>query len=142
MQFSTSVSASPDMIEWAKQYYGSEQHQDDLTERGIDADFDDGGCSGFSVEYYPDDPEGQIVVFAEEYGDPTAAAHFLHKLLQHSNSDEIVLLGWAETCSALRPDEFGGGYVASSREGYTFAPSPYLWFEKHKAELLKCRAES
>lgn len=52
----------------------------------------------------------------DESGDPDSTAQFISLVLEIFNSDEIVGFTWAETCSKLRLDEFGGGYYVATAD--------------------------
>ena len=48
-------------------------------------------------------------------GDPEYAADLAQQLLCNFGLDEPISFRWAETCSAMRVDEFGGGAVVITR---------------------------
>ena len=55
------------------------------------------------------------------------------------NSDAIVSFTWANTCSAMRVDEFDGGAVVITKEGADYL-SPVRWIDAKIAEITAARA--
>ena len=124
LQFSVTVTANEKTVEWAKKQFAEQSNDDENT--------------GFELESYGD---GELYVFDEESGDPEAAANFIQEVLQFSDSEQIVLLEFAMTCSKPRPGEFGGGAVLISRERIEYPESDYAWFNRISNEIKESREE-
>lgn len=83
------------------------QAADDLADErdnppSIDVDYDARG-------------DGSIWIRSDGSGDPGYAADLVQQLLCRFGLDEPVSFRWAETCSAMRVDEFGGGAAVITR---------------------------
>jgi hypothetical protein len=72
---------------------------------------------GFHVEIEDD---GSAWVYAEESGDPNAVGRFLRAFLAAHRPESRLGFQWAEWCSKLRTDEFGGGAISVTADGETF----------------------
>ena len=80
---------------------------DDILLDIVDRDDWYGGCS-FSVESKEDGCEVWVRSQDAE-GDVEVATEVIQKLLEKFNIDKYHFFTWANTCSKLRPDSFGGG---------------------------------
>lgn len=100
--FSESYCLNQAAIAAAKEWL--EREEDNLT---FDTEF---GVNG----------EHNLVVYAEECGEPEQVVEFLKHLLPHLPEDTVFTLTWAETCSKPRPGEFGGGAVIVRKSGETW----------------------
>lgn len=56
--------------------------------------------------------ETGLWVFAEEYGDIERLAEIIAEFQTHFKREESIILTYAQWCSKMRLDEFGGGAVA------------------------------
>lgn len=73
---------------------------------------------------------------ANESGDLELVAEFLHRFLKKFRPNQAVTLSWAETCSSMRADEFGGGECLITAD-WVYWPPRNLWFMKEGYEKAK-----
>jgi len=59
-----------------------------------------------------------------EGGDLELVAEFLHRFLKKFRPKQAVILSWAETCSSMRADEFGGGECLITADWVYWPPRP------------------
>jgi len=64
--------------------------------------------------------EGELLLYAEEGGNMDAMAILLQEFLRRFDPDKCIEIEWAETCSSLRPGEFGGGACFITAEEHRF----------------------
>ena len=84
--------------------------------------------------------DGASVWFhADDCGDVEYTADLMGAMLEAFNSDAIVSFTWANTCSAMRVDEFDGGAVVITKEGADYL-SPVRWIDAKIAEITAARA--
>lgn len=124
LNFSVAFEVAPEAAEWARQYYGSEDHQNKLEE--LDAEPEAPGfvlsIQGSEMIVYSDSGEGNV----------ESATSFISDVLRkHGNVTDDwnahVLFEWAETCSSSRPGEFGGGYCLVFHDIIEYPPDRYQW---------------
>lgn len=73
--------------------------------------------------------EGDTVWIAEEEGtDLEYLADVLQDYLQHNDPEGSIGFSWAEACSKLRVDEFGGGAVFITHDNQVWLNS-YHWLQ-------------
>lgn len=66
---------------------------------------------------------GSLIIYSEEAGNVDHAAEFIRTLMQKGLAYEPHVLGWANTCTKARPDEFGGGAILITKKKlYWFDP--------------------
>jgi len=76
-------------------------------------------CPG--VEVYKG--RGTIIISGEEDVDLDGLALFVSQILEHANSDEVVIISWAGTCSRSVVDGYGGGSILVSRLQVEWTPA-------------------
>jgi hypothetical protein len=77
--------------------------------------------------------EGDAVWIAEEEGtDLEFLADVLQDYLRHNDPEGSIGFTWAETCSKLRVDEFGGGAVFITHDDQVWLNS-YHWLQLQKS---------
>lgn len=84
------------------------------------------------IQIFENDQE--VVIFAEEYGDPEATAHIISKYFETFRPTDRVVFGYAETCSRPRPFHFGGGAIAVTADTVKVFYGNYLaekWLEEN-----------
>ena len=93
------------------------QLDEEDNEKLEEGDYEGLNLSGFNYEVL----EEGLLIYSDD-GDVEAAADFVMKYLQHFNRPpEVgVYIGYAETCSKPRPNEFGGGAVVVTSGGSTW----------------------
>lgn len=126
LQYSVEVTGLTDEeIAWFQQAltWDLSEEQEKAEAQGADPDtvtppgwWDDyGGSCGTSYEL---DKKGrEILLYAEESGNVGGAAELLFTFVTTYRPDAIYVIEWAETCSRMRPGQFGGGACVVSREG-------------------------
>jgi hypothetical protein len=78
--------------------------------------------------------EGDAVWIAEEEGtDLEFLADVLQDYLRHNDPEGSIGFTWAETCSKLRVDEFGGGAVFITHDNQVWLNS-YHWLHIQESE--------
>ena len=84
------------------------------------------------------DAEGDTVWIAEEEGiDLEFLADVLQDYLQHNDPEGSIGFSWAETCSKLRVDEFGGGAVFITHDNQVWLnTSHWLHIQESNREPL------
>ena len=70
-----------------------------LTEDNVDLEF----------EWSWEDGDGSLCVFSSEGCDFDHVTDFFQAYLRKFHPDQHINITYAETCSKMRPDEFGGG---------------------------------
>lgn len=70
------------------------------------------GCVGFQSEV----DNGNWWIYAEEYGEPRAAAEAVQDFMLKFHFDKPFVLSWAATCSKMRVGEFTGGCIVVAPE--------------------------
>jgi hypothetical protein len=90
------------------------QLDEEDNEKLEEGDYEGLNLSGFTYEVL----EEGLLIYSDD-GDVEAAADFVMKYLQHFNRPPNVgvYIGYAETCSKPRPNNFGGGAVVVTVEG-------------------------
>lgn len=97
-----------------------------------DAPDDELFLSGVSIEFVTTGPTPSLWVYSEEGGDVGAAAEAIQQVLIDSDSNRVFQGTWAESCSKMRVDEFGGGGVIVTKEEIVwFNPNQQMmdWIE-------------
>ena len=75
-------------------------------------------------------------IYAEEGGTPELAAVFVQKFLRLHRPTKFVTFSWADTCSKLRLDEFGGGaWVIHAK--WATCQTTYGWINTQVKRLKK-----
>jgi hypothetical protein len=72
-------------------------------------DQEDSHDVGFQHEFYLDEPVPNVLLYAEECGEPERAGLLVQRFLQQFDPTGHWTLSWATTCSKSRPGSFGGG---------------------------------
>lgn len=98
------------------------------------------GLPGIQVTH--DTGAGSVWVCAEECGDVEYTASLVQALLRHFELDLVVGFEWADTCSRLRLDGFGGGTVAVSRRSAVWFSTGALLEKAVKAETERLKLKS
>lgn len=62
-------------------------------------------CISYTVEL----SEGSLDIYTDESGEPQHVVPLVQEYLRRFDPDGSFGFAWADTCSAMRPDEFGGG---------------------------------
>lgn len=97
------------------------------------------GLPGIQVTH--DTGAGSVWVCAEECGDVEYTASLVQALLRHFELDLVVGFEWADTCSRLRLDGFGGGTVAVSRRSAVWFSTGALLEKAVKAETERLKIQ-
>lgn len=66
---------------------------------------------GFDVELASDKKSGTAYYISDENGDPEQVAAVLQAFLKQFHPDRRMSFEWADTCSKMRSEGFGGGAV-------------------------------
>ncbi|MBS1807611.1 MAG: hypothetical protein JST84_05405 [Acidobacteria bacterium] len=82
----------------------------------------DHGSAGFELFY----DEDSITITSAEDGDVQVVCQVLQRFLRHFHSPARIGFDWAETCSQLRPGEFGGGAAVISATNITIQSTAEL----------------
>jgi len=80
-----------------------------------------------------DEHADEAYFYEEEGANLDIVASFISTFLREHNRKDVVLLQWADSCSKPRTDEFGGGAIAISADGYEIESTSFL------AQLVKER---
>ncbi len=124
LEFSVSLSLSEKAVNWAGNYFNSEEFYKESIQNGSDEDFWDILEQISSKKYTPsftiypekNNNEYRLYIYSDDYGDVNAATFFIHKILNKFDIDDIISFDYAETCSIPRPNEFNGGHFIISKE--------------------------
>ena len=89
---------------------------------------------------------GQLWLYAEENGDLDHLAQILAEYQEKYDLAKPLILEWANTCSKLRTDGFGGGAVAiykGTLEWFNPYDQASRWIaeQKEKTSLQRAKAE-
>ncbi len=68
-------------------------------------EYDEGYTLNYSFRFYGD----YVMLYAEEFGDLEILADDIQMFLKKFRPTKRIEVEWAETCSSMRPGEFGGG---------------------------------
>lgn len=73
-------------------------------------------------ETYNFDSEVQdktVWLYGEESGDPYEVAHLVHHFFKElrPKGKDLFVITWADTCSKMRLNEFGGGTIVATKVG-------------------------
>ena len=75
------------------------------------------GGSGWKTERHPIDAN-TIFLTSDDSFDQEGLAVVLMNYLKKFNEETVLKVEWANTCSKSRPDEFGGGAMVISCDGF------------------------
>jgi hypothetical protein len=100
--------------------------KDDLTAKAVDLADGMDEWLGFLVSL---DKNGLWIRNDGDSGSPEHAAAFVQVVLQMLELDAIVTFSWADTCSKLCLDSFGGGAVAITRHATDWL-NTHAWCEQ------------
>lgn len=87
-----------------------------LEEVGIDSDDLEWGWPPFDYQFENDGHS--LWYYAEECFNVDAVGAFLHSLMSRFEREGRIVLTWADTCSKMRIDEFGGGILVATKDGW------------------------
>lgn len=160
-QFNVSLTVTPVVREWARGYWGSAQHKREAAEAGVNMDYWGPNYTGFDLILYKV-PQGchpstvikdnmQIDGFRNNpfafsspdsalcwnhgRGDVAAATHFIHRVLVHAESDEIIALHYVTRDTRYGQHRFSGGTTIISREGAKRRQNPSNWTNTEKIRI-------
>jgi len=105
-----------------------------LAEYGIAISTDDEYLDVFPNFLGDIDSEGKWWLYAEEAGNLDHLSRVVQGFINKFRPDFIFTLTWADTCSKLRVNAFGGGWLAVSRDEVVFG-NVYDAAEQAAAEL-------
>lgn len=77
------------------------------------------GHAGWAVDCYDTAPN-TIYLSSEITFDPEGLGILLMNYLKEFHDEQVLKVEWAETCSKPKPDEFGGGAMVVSLDGFEF----------------------
>lgn len=83
----------------------------DTCPEGCDKQNDDHNGSGIVITF----EDSSVYFTSEEGGNSDWLAETVQAFLAEFNRDDVVTFAWANTCSRMRADAFGGGAYAVSR---------------------------
>ena len=98
---------------------------------------EDAECVGLSYEL--DQEHREVLLYAEEHGNAGCAAELLFAFVTEFRPAAIYTIEWAETCSRMRPGEFGGGACVISHEGIRWH-STSKWASRERRKIEAWRA--
>lgn len=64
--------------------------------------------------------------YAEESFDPDAVGAFLHRFMKKHDREGHLFVEWADTCSKMRINAFGGGAVVATKTGWETATTGWI----------------
>lgn len=105
LQFSVEVPLNADETKWFHDFLDDSDDLEDISSQS-------GGELGFEFEWI----DNGILFYAEENGDPENLAETLLRFLTATTRYNKLGFTYSETCSSMRPGEFGGGAVLLKRE--------------------------
>lgn len=94
-------------------------------------------CVGLSYEL--DQVRREVLLYAVENGNAGCAAELLFAFVTEFRPAAIYTIEWAETCSRMRPGEFGGGACVISREGIRWQRTG-VWASRERKAIEAWRA--
>jgi hypothetical protein len=106
-----SFEAFTDLTEKESQWLADHIDEEKLEEAGFPAPFED-EYVGFDMIL----DNGSCIIIGDEAGDVEQVALFLQQFLQEFKRKDVITFCWADTCSKMRLDEFGGGGVYINAE--------------------------
>ena len=86
-----------------------------LTDK-LDKDFENGVDDNYGINIFLDPDDNSLCYMIEESGNIEWLAKFLQYFLQKYNKSNIIKFEYANTCSRMRCNEFGGGSVRVSKD--------------------------
>ena len=99
----------------------------------------DGGM-GFSLSFETDHKNETKFLWlnsGDESGNPDSVISFVQSFLKEFRPNESFVITWADTCSKLRLDEFGGGAAFVTAKGAKWV-NTHSWAQK-QAEKFNAR---
>lgn len=147
LQYSVEVTGLTDEeIAWFQQAltWDLSEEQEKAKAQGADPDTvtppgwweEDAECVGLSYEL--DQVRREVLLYAVENGNAGCAAELLFAFVTEFRPAAIYTIEWAETCSRMRPGEFGGGACVISREGIEWMATS-TWSARTARQVLARR---
>jgi len=107
------------------------------TERRLETDEEDDCPFTYSISHHG----SQVVLYMEQHGDLEILANDIQEFLKRFRPDKRIGIEWAETCSRVRPGEFGGGAVlVTAHTQYWMSTQTALEEMEHRAKKEKVDA--
>lgn len=75
----------------------------------------DWDAEGVGFGYELDRKEGSLHVYAEEFGNLDTLEALMREFIEKFRPNYVFTVQWADSCSKMRVDEFGGGAMVVSR---------------------------
>lgn len=140
-QFSFGIpNLTPKEIQWTQQYLGDAgKLLDEETPLPTKPDhflraIKENGYLGF--DWSIGDTDQFLWIRSDESGSPYLAAEFVMQFLMRHRPKQCVTFAWADTCSKLRLDEFGGGACVITAKHQAWM-STHQFLSRHRRRLKK-----